>query len=154
MRNHLAVVGRYLPFIKQDVESLGNNYAFSGRYQVRTMEMQAKKCFVFNKVNCSDHCMEGVKYWLDVSKEQGDKVIRKVSTFIYATADTEFESKQAIYDKYLEMFSVSEGGNDAYKQVIAKAFKLGLICLKQKGTKRKKTCVAHDKAYIKKGEEE
>ena len=98
--------------------------------------------------------MEGVEYWLAVSKEQGDKVTRKVSTFIYAIANTEFESKQAMYDKYLEMFSVSEGSNDAYKQVIAKAFKLGLICLKQKGTKRKKSYVAHDIAYIKKGEEE
>ena len=116
--------------------------------------MQAKKGFVFNKVNCSDHCMKGVKYWLDVSKEQGDKVICNVSTFIYETAGTEFDGKRAMYDQYLEKFPASEGNNDGYKEVFAKAINFQLICLKKKGTKRKIICVAHDIAYIKKGEEE
>ena len=152
MKNHLGVVGRYLPFIKHDAESFGNNYAFSVRYRVSTTEIPYKEEFVFNKANCSDHCMEGVEYWLDVSKEQGDKVTRKVSTFIHETAGTEFDGKKAMYDQYLDKFPASEGSKDSYKEVLAKAIKLGLICLKLTGTKRKKSYVAHDIACIEKCE--
>ena len=121
MRSNLCIAGRYLPFIHHDVNLLAKHYSFSSRYKVTTNKDDNVE---FNKDSCCEHCIKGVNFWLDVSRRQGDQLMRNCMTFVNETTDKSFQGKTEMYKACAEMFGGSSINKYDYRDVIDKAFKI------------------------------
>ena len=91
---------------------------------------------------------------MDVSRSQGDQLMRNFIKFVYETADNSFQGQTENYQACAEMFGGSSINKYDYKDVIDKAFKIGLISIKQKGSKRRRICQANDIVHMKISKEE
>ena len=109
---------------------------------------------MFSKDICCEHCIKGVDFWLDVSRSQGDQLMRNFIIFVYETAEDSFEGKTEMYQAFAKMFGGSSINKYDYKDVIDKAFKIGLISIKKKGSKRRRICQANDIILMKISKEE
>ena len=96
----LGINGRYLPFIVNKKEEDFNSSIFS-MSQHFIAKSSTGEDLSFDKSNCCVRCTSAVRYWLGVSKKEGDVCVCAVCEFMAKNATTPaLDGKKSVYDAF------------------------------------------------------
>eukprot|EP00957_Ditylum_brightwellii_P000226 17734-Ditylum_brightwellii.AAC.1 len=117
--------GRYLLFIVNEKDNYFDSSMFSTSQHFTAKSSTDDEFF---KTNCCVRCKSAMRYWLGVSKEEGDKCVHDVCEFMVENATTPaLDGKTSIYDAFKN--SSHNNGIDVleYKNMFCKAFDTKLM---------------------------